>query len=72
MSRSSVLILLGILTTLVPFAGIPSNWYVVLLPPLGLLVVLIGFLIRTDQVTALRKEIPTPPEVKNDIVSHIT
>lgn len=72
MSRSSVLILLGVLTTLTPFSGMPSHWHTILLPVLGLLVVCIGFLIRTDQVAALRKTMPAPPEMKNDATAPTT
>lgn len=50
MSRSSFLILLGILTAIAPFSGLPSSWLAALLPVLGLSVAGAGFSIRLQGV----------------------
>ncbi len=56
MSRSSALILLGILIMLTPFSGLPSGFRDVLALIFGALVLGIGFFIRA-------KEIPKPENV---------
>jgi cytochrome c-type biogenesis protein CcmH/NrfF len=42
MSRENLLILIGVLVTLSPFAGLPLTWLAWILPILGILVVIIG------------------------------
>jgi len=66
MSRSSTLIVAGLLVVLLSFIGLPLAWLHVLLPALGIVVVSIGFLIRTDQVKKARLSTPPPPS-PNDI-----
>ncbi len=54
MSRSSFLILLGILTALAPFSGIPFSWLSVLLPIFGFTVAIVGFSVRLEKVRAAK------------------
>lgn len=42
MSRSLILIVLGVLVALTPFSGVPQSIMVWVVPPLGVLVALIG------------------------------
>lgn len=58
MSRSSVLILVGILLVIAPFAGVPSAWLAVLVPFFGLIVCVVGFLVRETQVHKAMLENP--------------
>lgn len=46
MSRESLLILIGMLTALYPYSGLPLSWSAFLLPLSGGLTVLIGFTLR--------------------------
>lgn len=50
MSRSSVLILVGIILIVAPFAGVPSSWLAFLIPFLGVIVCIVGFSVRESQV----------------------
>ena len=65
MTRSSTLILIGALTVLAPFSGLPVAWLHILFPLLGLVVIVVGFLIRADRVKAERDS--TPPPIGNDL-----
>lgn len=60
MSRSGLLILLGIVTALMPFSGLPSSWFPFLLPLLGLPVAAIGFSIRVAHVREAKEREATP------------
>jgi energy-converting hydrogenase Eha subunit C len=62
MSRSSVLIAIGILTALVAFAGVPLVWLRILLPFFGVILVVIGFLMRLEYVARAKRDLPTPSE----------
>jgi hypothetical protein len=42
MSRTSLLIILGILVVLTPFSGLPLSWLSWILPIIGLIVIVIG------------------------------
>jgi hypothetical protein len=69
MSRSSVLILAGLLLILVPFAGIPSTWIAFIVPVLGIVVCITGFSVRETQVqkavnAEMRTETPKATEPK--------
>lgn len=61
MSRESILILLGILTILAPFSGLPISWLESILPVIGLAVAALGFSMRrrAPSSDALRSEEPT-------------
>jgi Na+/H+-dicarboxylate symporter len=61
MSRSSTLILVGLLTLIISFAGIPLAWLHVLLPILGLATIIVGFLMRTDRIAEMKRSMPSPP-----------
>ena len=47
MSRSTVLILLGIFIAIVPFSGFPISWLSFFLPAAGGIIVVIGIGVRT-------------------------
>ncbi|OGG67712.1 hypothetical protein A3H77_01545 [Candidatus Kaiserbacteria bacterium RIFCSPLOWO2_02_FULL_56_11] len=61
MSRSGILILVGLLTILAGFVGLPLAWLRVLLPIFGAIVIAIGFMMRTERIAALKREMPAPP-----------
>ena len=63
MSRSSTLILLGVLVMLVPFSGLPITLRTILSVLFGAVVLGIGLLTRQELVRAKRVEMPTetPP-----------
>lgn len=46
MSQGSILIVLGLVTVVAPFSGLPLSWIEILLPLIGLAVALIGYLSR--------------------------
>lgn len=71
MSRSSTLIVAGLLIIFFSFMGFPLAWLHVMLPILGLIVVGIGFLIRADHVRSARQETPPPPAPPFDGISSI-
>lgn len=54
MSRSSTLILLGLLIVITPFSGLPTALRTFLLVLFGALVVAIAFLIRSREVESAR------------------
>lgn len=53
MSRTSTLILLGVLTILVPFSGLPMGFRTLLIVVFGAGVASIGLLIRIEETQAL-------------------
>lgn len=59
MSRSLMLIVLGALTALSPFSGLPMRILVFILPVLGLIAVAIGISYRRNPATP-RHEAPSP------------
>ena len=63
MSRSSVLIMLGALTILAPFSGLPSAIRTLIAIGLGVAVIGIGVAMRSkEQRRLLAAEPPTSPE----------
>jgi protein-S-isoprenylcysteine O-methyltransferase Ste14 len=48
MSRSSALILLGVLVVLTPLSGLPQSWITFLLAVFGIIIALIGIAMRTS------------------------
>lgn len=46
MSRESLVLLLGLIVFFVPFAGIPSDWKTYIFAAIGVLLMLLGFLLR--------------------------
>jgi VIT1/CCC1 family predicted Fe2+/Mn2+ transporter len=46
MSRSGVLLLIGVLLVITPFAGLPSGWVTGIVSFLGLLVCVVGLSLR--------------------------
>ncbi len=60
MSRSGLLILLGVVTAFMPFSGLPSSWFPLLLPLLGLPTAAIGFAIRASQVREAKERGAAP------------
>jgi ABC-type xylose transport system permease subunit len=71
MSRSSTLITLGILIALSPFLGLPHAWLVIVLPVLGFLTLLIGYLLRKGQVAATTETPIAPFTSSNDTPSAV-
>jgi energy-converting hydrogenase Eha subunit C len=69
MSRASILIVVGLLTMLVSFIGLPLAWVRVVLPVLGLFIIVVGFLMRAERITALKRDMPQPPQASppNDL-----
>jgi len=52
MSRTTTLVILGILIFLTPFSGLPLSWLSWILPILGLAVVVSGLSLRQSRVRA--------------------
>lgn len=72
MSRSSTLILLGVLVLIAPFSGLPLSFLSFLLPVLGCFIAIIGISIRTAQVRKAKEGDvpPVPPEAASMPTSH--
>ena len=51
MSKETWVIILGIAIAVMPYLGFPSSWKTVLFVLLGLTLVLIGFLLRTETLS---------------------
>jgi hypothetical protein len=49
MARENILIILGILTILAPFAGLPISWLEFILPAIGLAVAALGYSFRAPR-----------------------
>ncbi len=60
MSRENILILLGLMTMLAPYSGLPISWLEFILPAIGLIVVLIASMVRASQRSI---EAPSEPVV---------
>ncbi len=65
MSRSSALILLGVLILLTPFSGLPSSFRALLTVIFGALVLGVGFFLRAKEVSGsvrsqARESAPSP------------
>ncbi len=60
MSRSSSLIIFGILVVLAPFSGLPSSWLAVLLPLFGIVVALVGLSLRLAEIKTSKTVAPSP------------
>ena len=54
MSRETMLIVLGLLTMVVPYLGVPSAWRTGLLVLIGAVVTVVGFLQRGEALRAQR------------------
>jgi hypothetical protein len=50
MSRTTTLVILGVLVFLAPFAGLPLSWLSWLLPVLGVAVIVSGLSLRQSRV----------------------
>jgi cell division protein FtsW (lipid II flippase) len=55
MSRSSALILLGILVVVAPLSGLPESWITFLLAVFGIIIALIGIAMRAAQARRARE-----------------
>lgn len=70
MTTESTLILLGILTALVPFLGLPYAWLLWIVPLLGLLIAGTGIMLRARRLTSEgvpRRAVETvPPQVLDE------
>ena len=58
MSRSSILIIVGLLVMLSTFLAIPLAWLRAALPILGLIVVIVGFMMRIERIAHLKRTTP--------------
>ncbi len=56
---------LGILVVLMPYLGVPSSWKTVLLVVSGIVVVLLGFFLRTEALSRSGKHSRHRPFVEN-------
>jgi len=61
MSRTSTLILLGILTILTPFSGLPIAFRTLLTVIFGASVVGIGLMLRTREARSMQQPAEPPP-----------
>jgi hypothetical protein len=60
MSRSSAIILLGILVILAPLSGLPTSWVTLLLAIFGVIIALIGIALRAEGARKAREAMFTP------------
>ena len=60
MHRETILVILGALIALSPFAGLPLSWLDVLTPVLGAGVIAIALTLRGKYATRRRDELPKP------------
>jgi|GEM_PF-1132896 len=65
MSRSSVIILFGVLTILTPFSGLPSSFRTFILVVFGAVLVVVGLMERLEQVRAAREKMSTVLEASS-------
>lgn len=56
MSHEGTLTLLGILTVLAPFLGLPYSWLMVIIPILGLAIVALSVLLRARSMSEVPAE----------------
>ncbi len=49
MSKEGTLVTIGILTAVSPFLGLPYSWLAWILPVLGILAVIVGYVIKKDK-----------------------
>ena len=50
MSKEGTLVTVGILTAVAPFIGLPYSWLAWILPVLGIITVIVGYVIRKDMI----------------------
>lgn len=50
MSKEGTLVTVGILTALSPFIGLPYSWLAWILPVLGVITLIVGYVIRKDMI----------------------
>ena len=65
MSKEVSVILLGAAVIVIPYLGIPSLWRTLLLVLVGLTIILIGFLLRSQGMRRPGKTSPYQPFVEN-------
>ena len=65
MSKETVVIALGIWIIIVPYLGVPSSWKSILLVLSGLVVVSLGFFLRTEALSRTSKITRSQPFVEN-------
>jgi hypothetical protein len=58
MSRTSTLMLIGLLIGLVPFSGLPQSWLEFILPALGLIIVGIAYTMRPHKIPTHSSSFP--------------
>lgn len=66
MSRSSILILFGVLVIVAPFSGLPSSFRAFLLVVFGAAIVIVGLMERLEHVRFARTKTTTP--VSEDVL----
>jgi len=61
MSKEGTLMIVGVLVILAPFSGLPLSWLEWILPVLGVIVIIVGYLVRRDRHAPLvRARDPEP------------
>lgn len=60
MSRTSTLILLGILTMLTPFSGLPNTYRSVLIVAFGVAILGIGLSLRSEETQRVHADVQVP------------
>jgi hypothetical protein len=60
MSRENLLIIFGLVVALAPFMGLPISWLSVLLPLCGVMVVIIGWTVRSRRKALSASQTDTP------------
>ena len=65
MSKEMLVMVLGVWIIIVPYLGVPSSWKGIIYIISGLLIVLVGFLLRTDALRRGGKTSAHQPFVEN-------
>jgi cbb3-type cytochrome oxidase subunit 3 len=70
MSKEMTIIVLGFWVAVVPYLGIPSSWRVMLLVLTGILLAIVGFLLRGESLSR-NKGSSHHPFVENDSAERV-
>lgn len=71
MSKEMSVILLGVAVVVVPYLGIPASWRTLLLILVGLTLIVIGFLLRSQRLAHAGKSSPYHPFVENNTATAV-
>lgn len=67
MHRESILIVLGVITAVMPYLGLPYGWLMFALPVLGLLILIIGLSLRMKRRAREMPPVTTPNEAHSAV-----